>query len=115
MKVIIHALGAIVFFLISGLSLADTLPSFYSDIGILEIESWPNASNPTYSYMVRMDKSLSATGCSSPNVFSVKAGDYHEQSLSILLAAMMSVKKVKIRVVECTDRPIVDRVAIINN
>ena len=104
MKAVNYFFWTIAFFLVSGLSVADTLPRFYSQIGIVEIESWPNASNPTYSYMVRVDKSLSETGCESAHVFSVKAGEYHEQSLSILLAAMMSGKNVKIRVVECTVR-----------
>ncbi|EGU58999.1 hypothetical protein VINI7043_21121 [Vibrio nigripulchritudo ATCC 27043] len=72
---------------------ADTLPKFYSDISISGIESWPNATDQTYAFMVRMMTPLTGPGCGSNTVFSVKAGNHQDQTLSILLAAMMANKK----------------------
>ena len=57
------------------------------------IETWPNATNLTYGFMVKITSSLSSTGCGSSNRFSVKYGDFQDQTLSILLAAMMANKK----------------------
>jgi hypothetical protein len=93
---------------------ADTLPKFYGNISISGIETWPNATNPTYGFMVKMTSNLSGPGCGSSGVFSVKSGDFHDQTLSVLLAAMMANKKIRVRVYECSDRPLVDRVEIIN-
>ena len=90
----------------------DSLPKFYDNISLIGIETWPNAGNPDYGYMVRMSDSLPSTGCSSSSVFSVKAGDFHKETLSVLLAALAADKEIRIRVLECTDRPIVDRVEI---
>ena len=92
---------------------ADSLPRFYSNIEIVGIETWPDASNPTYGYMIRMEKDLNGPGCSSSNVFSVKAGEFQSDTLSILLSAMMADKKIRVRVYECSDRPLVDRVEIL--
>ena len=74
-------------------SVADTLPKFDSDTTISGIETWPNATNLTYGFMVKITSSLSSTGCGSSNRFSVKYGDFQDQTLSILLAAMMANKK----------------------
>jgi hypothetical protein len=95
-------------------SAADTLPKFYSDISISGIETWPDATNPTYGFMVKMTNNLLGPGCASSGVFSVKSGNFHDQTLSVLLAAMVANKKIRIRVYECSDRPLVDRVEIIN-
>ncbi len=93
---------------------ADTLPKFYGDITISGIESWPNATNATYAFTVRMTNSLTGPGCGSSTVFTVKPGDFQDQTLSILLAAMIANKKIRVRVYECSDRALVDRVEIVN-
>jgi len=98
---------------ISALSFgADTLPKFYDNLVVTGIESWPDAGDPTYGFMVRIDGGLSTTGCGSNTVFSVKSGDFQDASLSLLLTALASDKKIKVRVLHCTDRPIVDRVEL---
>jgi hypothetical protein len=61
---------------------ADTLPKFYSDITISGIETWPNATNPTYGFMVKITSSLFRTGCGSSNRFSVKYGDFKTKHLA---------------------------------
>ena len=91
------------------------LPTFYSNLKVKQIETWPNASNPQYGYTVILTSSMPNTGCPNSDRFSVEAGDFQEESLSVLLAAMMANKEIRVRVARCTDRPIVDRVGILNN
>lgn len=93
---------------------SDSLPKFYDNISISGIETWPNAANPTYGYTVKMNNNLSTTGCTSSTVFSVLSGEFQDETLSVLLAAMVSGKQIRIRVAECSDRPLVDRVEIKN-
>jgi len=93
---------------------SDSLPMFYDNISISGIESWPDAPDKTSGFMVRMTAPLTGPGCDNTTIFSVKGGDYQGQTLSILLAVMMANKKIRIRVSECSDRSLVDRVEIIN-
>lgn len=92
---------------------ADSFPKFYSDLTITGIETWPNATDPTYGFMVRVQSGLEGTGCTSPTVFSVKTGDYQDHAMTVLLTALTAGKKVRVRVTECSDRPLVDRVEIL--
>ena len=91
------------------------LPAFYSDLEIKDIEVWPNAPSEIFSYTVILANPVTGTGCSNEHLLLVKDGPYHKDALSILLAAQMSGKKIKVRVSECADRPVVDRVQIIND
>ena len=114
MKRVKKVIGLALFFCTPIAIAADDLPKFYDDISISGIEMWPDASNPTYSFMVRMTENLLGPGCTSAGVFSVKSGEFQQETLSVLLAAMMGNKKINIRVYECSDRPLVDRVEIVN-
>ncbi|KZN48586.1 hypothetical protein [Pseudoalteromonas luteoviolacea] len=91
------------------------LPTLYSELTIKLIETWPNATSPEYGYTVILNEQMPNTGCSNNDRFVVEAGDFQDDTLSILLSAMMANKKIHVRVARCTDRPVVDRVAILNH
>ena len=93
---------------------AVALPSFYDDLTILRIETWPNSPSQLHSYTVYLTAPLAGTGCSNPGLLAVEPGDYHAATLSVLLAAQASGRKIRVRVSRCADRPVVDRVAIID-
>lgn len=113
-----YLIGNFIFFtcvisLSKAVSAVEVPATFYDNLTIAEISSWPNTTYPDQSITVRLQQNIPMAGCNNTNLFAIKAGDYQQQSLSLLLAAFMSGnKKVKIRVVECTDRPMVDRVSI---
>jgi len=90
------------------------LPLFVENLTIKTIETWPNSTNPESGYTVVLNSSMIGTGCSNSDRFSVEAGDFQDDSLSVLLAAMISGKNIHVRVSKCTDRPVVDRVGINN-
>ena len=93
---------------------AAALPTFYDDLTISKIETWPNAPTQLDSYTVYLAAPLVGTGCINRDLLAVEAGDYHAATLSVLLAAQASGKKIRVRVSRCTDRPVVDRVAIVD-
>lgn len=97
-------------------------PATYSNLEIYYIEMWPDAPTVQSSYTVKLKNNIQDSDghnvCGNPNLLTVKAGadaSFHAQTLSVLLAAQMAGKKINVRVSECTDRPVVDRVSITNN
>jgi len=91
---------------------AAALPTFYDNLTILRVETWPNATDQLYSVTVYLTAPLAGTGCSNANLLAIEPGDYHRAALSILLSAQASGRPIRVRVSRCTDRPVVDRVAI---
>lgn len=93
---------------------AVALPTVYDELTILRIETWPNSPNQLYGYTVYLTAPLVGTGCGNPDLLAVEPGDYHAATLSVLLAAQASGRKIRVRVSRCVDRPVVDRVAIVD-
>lgn len=110
MNKVINFLCVIIVLAISNQAYA--LPTFYSGLVIDSIETWPNAPAAQHGYTVYLTSNIPNTGCTNGNIFSVEPGDFHQATLSILLAAMAANKKIKVRVARCSDRPVVDRVSI---
>ncbi|KJZ09601.1 hypothetical protein TW85_21930 [Marinomonas sp. S3726] len=88
--------------------------AFYYDLTIKNIEMFPNPPNSSHGYTVHLTSDLPGTGCANPSIFIVQGGSFHDETLSVLLAAMMGNKKIYVRISSCTDRPVADRVGISN-
>ncbi len=91
---------------------AAALPTLYDDLTILRVETWPNAPNQISSIIVYLTAPLAGTGCGNASLLAIEPGEYHNTALSILLSAQASGTPIRVRVSRCTDRPVVDRVAV---
>ena len=83
-------------------------PTSYTGISVKEIQMWPGSVNQEHSYTVTLESSLknsdnSIIACPNPGIFAVEAGDYHDQTLSVLLAAQMANKKINILVISTSE------------
>ena len=86
--------------------------TFYYDLTIKNIEMFPSPPSASHGYTVHLTADLPGTGCANPSIFMVQSGSFHDETLSVLLAAMMGNKKIYVRISSCTDRPVADRVGI---
>lgn len=111
MKKIIVPLFLLLISFFSAYSLA--LPTYYHGLEIKDIEISPSPASTTHGYTVHLKENLSGTGCGYPGSISIKSGSFHDEALSVLLAAMMGDKKIFLRIYKCTDRPVADRVGIV--
>lgn len=89
------------------------LPTYYYNLDIKDIVLTPNPVSQTHGYTIHLKENLTGTGCGYPGSISVKAGNFHSEILSVLMAAMMGNKKIFLRISNCTDRPVADRVGIV--
>jgi|GEM_PF-5449901 len=91
-----------------------SLAAFHYNLTIKDIEMFPSPPNASHGYTVHLTENLTGTGCANPDIFIVQGGSFHDETLSVLLAAMMGNKKIYVRISSCTDRPVADRVGISN-